>query len=42
MAGGIDTSNRKPRQLRGTPAFKFGNRLSATVVGIGIASGLLI
>lgn len=42
MAGGIDTSYRKPRQLRGTPALKFGNRFAGIVVGVGTISGLLI
>lgn len=42
MAGGIDTSQRKPRQLRGTPAYKFGNRFAAAVVTFGVVSGLLI
>lgn len=42
MAGGIDTSQRKPRQLRGTPAYKFGNRLAGAVVTFGVVCGLVI
>lgn len=42
MAGGIDTSNRKPRRMRGTPAIKFSNRLAAVVLGFGILTGLIL
>lgn len=42
MAGGIDTSARKPRRLRGTPAVKFSNRFAFAVLGFGVISGLIL
>lgn len=41
MAGGIDTSNRKPRQLRGTPALRVVNFYSLIGVTAGLAVGYL-
>lgn len=42
MAGGIDTSKRKPRQLRGTPALKFINRASLATLAVGCFCGFLM
>lgn len=39
MAGGIDVTSRKPRRLRGTPALKFGNRLSLAILGVSSLIG---
>lgn len=39
MAGGIDTSKRKARQLRGTPALKFINILSLISITAGLGLG---
>lgn len=43
MAGGIDTSKRKPRRLRGTPAASTVNKyaflflLGASAIGVALA-----
>lgn len=42
MAGGVDTSDRKPRKIRGTPALRLVNKLSLLSVGVGTLIGYLI
>lgn len=42
MAGGIDTSKRKPRQIRGTPAVSFINRNSLFLLMGSVVIGLLM
>lgn len=40
MAGGVDTSKWKPRQLRNTPAQKFGLKFCWTILVTGITIGV--
>lgn len=42
MAGGVDTSKRKPRHLRRTPALRYVNTASAITVALCSAFGYFI
>lgn len=41
MAGGVDTTKWKPRQLRNTPAEKFRSKFSWAILITGITIGVL-
>lgn len=42
MAIGVDTSGRKPRITKNTPLYTFRNKVSLSVIGVGICFGLFM